>query len=348
MGSAVDPSRLPPVVPLSRTGTGLGRARALSALGQVGIPATNLHRVPSVTNEVWLTDDYVVRVNRDASMRLRREAVLSNVLPDGVQYPGVVQYGGEPGSDWLILPRVPGRPLSRWWPTMTEDDRRSAVRQVADRLRLVHATPCPRLDGLHDVPQLLDPAERGSHAVGRLLDALRRASSLPHVDAGIMSEASGFVLELADVLDPFDQKTLVHGDLTFENVLWDGEKVTAILDFEFARPGPPDLDLDVLLRFAALPHLHVAPDYEDQTRAEDYEALPWWLAEDYPELFAHPRQFDRTRLYSLAWDVREMLAYPPLGSQRSLHPFHPYRRIIRVLRGTSYLDKFNGKVVLEY
>lgn len=348
MGSLVDPSRPAPAVPVSRTGTGLGRARALGALAQVGIPATGLRRVASVTNEVWLTDDYVVRVNRDASMRLRREAVLSNVLPDGVGYPGVVQYGGEPGSDWLVMPRVPGLPLSRSWPTMSEETRRRAVREVVERLRLVHETPCPRLDGLHDAPQLLDPAELGRHAVGRLLEALQRAGRLPHVDAGIMVEAAELVRDLADVLDPFDEQSIVHGDLTFENVLWDGEKVTAILDFEFARPGPPDLDLDVLLRFAALPHLHVAPDYEDQTKAEDYQQVPWWLAEDYPELFAHDRQFDRVRLYSLAWDVRELLAFPPLGSQRSLHPFHPYRRIIRVLRGTSYLDKFNGKVVLDY
>lgn len=348
MRCLVDPSRPAPAVPLSRAGTGLGRARALAALAQVGISAQGLERVPSVTNEVWLTAEYVVRVNRDASMRLRREAVLSNVLPDGVGYPGVVQYGGEPGSDWLIMPRVPGRPLSRWWPTMSEGRRREAVRQIADRLRLVHETGCPRLDGLHDAPQLLDPAEHGVHAVGRLLDAMQRAGRLPHVDAGIMAEAAGLVCDLAPALDPFDQQTIVHGDLTFENVLWDGERVTALLDFEFARPGPPDLDLDVLLRFAALPSLHVASDYEDQTRSEDYESVPWWLAEDYPELFAHERQFDRVRIYSLAWDVRELLAFPPLGSQRSLHPHHPYRRLVKVLRGTSYLDRFNGKTVIEY
>ena len=348
METTVDTSRPLPAVPASRAGTGLGRARALQALAQVGVRAREIERVPSVTNEVWLTDEYVVRVNRDASMRLRREAVLSTVLPDGVGYPGVVQYGGEVGSDWLVMPRIPGRPLSRWWPTMPEERRREAVKQIAERLRLVHGTVCPRLDGLHDAPQLLDPADRGRLAVARLLDALDKAGRLQHVDAGIMTEAADLVRGLAPALDPFNHQTIVHGDLTFENVLWDGEKVTAILDFEFARPGPPDLDLDVILRFAALPSLHVASDYEAETRAEDYQSLPWWLAEDYPELFANPRQFDRVRIYSLAWDVRELLAFPPMASRHSLHPHHPYQRIVRLLRGTSYLDRFNGKVVIEY
>ena len=36
-------------------------------------------------------------------------------------------------------------------------------------------------------------------------------------------------------LDPFEATTLIHGDLHFQNVLWDGRNVTALLDLEFAR-----------------------------------------------------------------------------------------------------------------
>lgn len=183
--------------------------------------------------------------------------------------------------------------------------------------------------------------------MARLVDATRRAGRLDHVDASLMGDVSSLVRDTAGALDPFDATTVVHGDLSFENVLWDKDHVTALLDFEFARPGPPDLDLDVLLRFAALPHLHVAADYEAQTRAADYANVPWWLAEAYPELFAHPRQFDRVRLYSLAWDVRELLAFPPSEPLTRLHRDHPYQRLVRVLRGTSYLDRFNGASVME-
>src|SRR5690606_7124930 len=112
--------------------------------------------------------------------------------------------------------------------------------------------------------------------------------------------------------------------------------------------GPSDPDLDVLLRFCALPHLHVAPDYEAVTNATDYADVPWWLSEDYPELFSHPRQFDRVRLYSLAWDVHELLMFPPTESVRDLHRQHPYRRMVQLLRGTSYLDRFNGSDLLDY
>ena len=341
----MDPARIAPLT--APMATGLGRARALRALSEVGIPSAGLQRADSVTNEVWLTADHVVRVNRDASLRLHREAVLSQALPASVGYPELIQHGGEVGSDWLVVRRRPGVPLSRAWPSLDTDQRRDAVHQLAARLRVVHQTECPNLDGLRDVPQLLDPAPTGRVATARLGDALRRARDLEHVDGALMDDLGDLVRATADALDPFDATTIVHGDLTFENVLWEAGQVTAILDFEFARPGPPDLDLDVLLRFAALPHLHVAADYEAQTHAADYAQVPWWMAEVYPELFAHPRQFDRVRLFSIAWDVHELLAFPPTASLPRLHRDHAYPRLVRLLRGTSYLDRFNGASILD-
>ncbi len=331
-----------------RMETGLGRARAMRALAEVGASSAGLTRADSVTNEVWLTEQHAVRVNRDASSRLAREAVLTRSLPRKVGYPPLVHCGGNPGEDWLVAQRAPGRPLSRCWPTMTSGSRREAVGQLADRLRAIHATPCPRLDSLFEAPQLLDRARTGKEAVAPLLRGVAHAAELADVDPGLMGDVAVHVEAHAHVLDPFDDATLIHGDLSFENLLWDGGQITAVLDFEFSRPGPPDLDLDVLLRFVALPHLHVAADYESETRAVDYAEVPWWLAEEYPELFSHPNQFERMRLYSLAWDVRELLAFPPTRPLRELHRHHPYRRLADVLRGTSYLDFLNGDLVLDY
>ena len=182
----------------------------------------------------------------------------------------------------------------------------------------------------------------------RLLNAIQKASSLPNVDGTLMADLTDLVRGTADALDPFDATTIVHGDLTFENILWDGTAVTALLDFEYARPGPPDLDLDVLMRFCALPHLHVAPDYEHLTKAEDYAEVPWWMAEDYPDLFAHPRQFERVKLYSIAWDVRELMEFPPHDALQRLHKHHPYQRLSQTLRGIHYLDQFNGQASVHY
>jgi hypothetical protein len=99
---------------------------------------------------------------------------------------------------------------------------------------------------------------------------------LPFVDAGIVDALDAMVDDLAPAIMPFTDTTLVHGDLTFENILWDGRRITSILDFEWCRGAPRDVDLDVLLRMCAFPFLHVAADYEKQTRAADYRRRGGW------------------------------------------------------------------------
>jgi hygromycin-B 7''-O-kinase len=311
--------------------------RALqSAFLDIDMP---LRRASSVTNEVWIADEYVIRVNRRLDPRLRREAYLAPFLPPEVRYPEIVAYGGKPGSDWLILKRVPGEVLARCWPSMTPLERREATHQLAAALRALHQTPAP--PDLPDIdstaPQLL--SNRTFSPVMPLLVAIDRLRELPHMDTGLLDRAEAMVAEHARDLTPFDATTLVHGDLTFENVLWDGKKISALLDFEWARPGPADLDLDVLLRFCALPQLHVAEDYEHLTHAEDYRDVPWWLADDYPELFQFPNQFDRVRLYAIAYDVRDLLLHPPTEPVGNLSQHHAYHRLENTVNGTSYLNR---------
>jgi len=320
------------------TWSGLELARAKHALEAAGLDSqVALTRASSVTNEVWLSTEYVIRVNRRPDKRLWREAKLGPQLPAAVAYPEVVGYGTGIGFDWLVARRCDGNVLSRCWPTMSPAQQRLAVRQLAFMLRSLHETPVP--GGLGDVNELDSPqllrGGQGVAPVSPLLDALARAGALPNVDPSLLHELADFVRANSSAIEPFDTGTLIHGDLTFENVLWNGERVTALIDFEWARPAPRDLELDVLLRFCAYPYLHVAEDYMDQTVAEAYEDVPAWLAEDYPQLFAAPRLLDRLRIYAIAFEVRQVLMHPPLAASSRHHPMH---RLVRLLTRRSYLD----------
>ncbi|HEV8295674.1 MAG TPA: phosphotransferase [Acidimicrobiales bacterium] len=314
----------------------LAQLRAMQALDAAGLPRpARLEPASSVTNEVWLAGDVVVRINRGADGRLRREAALAKYLPPDLGYPGVVAYGGRQGSDWLIVRRVPGTVLSRHWPSMPAADRRAAICQLARKLRALHATRTPRGLPPIDSPQLLEP---GALAPAQpLFGALERATRVPNVDRSLVHALTGLVYEYAPALLPFSDSTLVHGDLTFENVLWDGRSITAVLDFEWSRGAPRDVDLDVFLRMCAFPFLHVAADYEHVTRPGDYVDVPRWLAEEYPDLFTAPRLFERLVVYSIAYDVRELLAHPPRDTARNLSPYHPLNRLLNAARGSSHL-----------
>jgi aminoglycoside phosphotransferase (APT) family kinase protein len=324
----------------SSTSSGLAVLRAKHALRAAGLETeVELTRASSVTNEVWLTPQYAIRVNRRPDHRLRREARLGPRLPPEVHYPEIVAYGTGTGFDWLVVRRQPGNVLSRCWTTMAPAQRRVAVRQLAFMLRSLHATTASV--ALDDVgaPQLLQGGQ-GQSPTAPLMDGLQRARSLPNVDTGLIDALIELVRRTARALEPFDVPTLIHGDLTFENVLWDGEKVTALIDFEWSRAAPADVDLDVLLRFCAYPALHVADDYAAQTKAEDYEDVPWWLREDYPQLFSFPHAVDRLRLFAIAFDMRQLLTSPPDAPAHALPPEHELNRLARLVARRSYLDHF--------
>jgi hygromycin-B 7''-O-kinase len=322
------------------TSSGLALARARRALGGAGLdPATPLRRVSSVSNEVWLTEDAVIRVNRRADHRLSREAALAPHLPPEVGYPEVIASGCGDGYDWLVTRRLQGLVLSRCWPGLSPVERRTAVNQLGRALAALHSTTAPT-----DLEPIAGPQGLREHgggpAVGPLLERLDRARCLAHVDRGLVHDLAAYVTATAPVLEPFDSETLVHGDVTFENVLWDGERITALLDFEYARVAPADLDLDVLLRFCSFPFLHVAEDYEADTLAADYVSVPWWLNEVYPTLFAFPHQLERIRLYAIGFDVARLLEEPPVAPAAQLSPHHPLNRLISLARHRSYLDRY--------
>jgi aminoglycoside phosphotransferase len=320
------------------TGSTLAEIRARTALRGAGLdPSTPIERVSSVTNEVWLTPTHAIRVNRRASNRLYREALVAAALPPEVGYPTVVAHGGGRGEDWLVAERVAGEPLAHVWPVLCDTDRLRAVEQLANRLAHLHATLAPPdLPPIENAPQLLEVG--AADPTGPVVAALHQAMTLPHVDPVMLANAVDVVMDLATVLVPFESATLVHGDVTFENVLWHEGQITALLDVEWARPGPRDLDLDILLRCSAYPQLHVGDEHVGRTRTEDYAEVPWWLAQAYPALFEYPRQIDRVRMYSIAYDVRDLLASPPQAAPRHLPELHAYHRLQRVIERKSYID----------
>jgi aminoglycoside phosphotransferase (APT) family kinase protein len=317
----------------------MAMARARHALAKAGLdPSVELHPLSSVTNEVWAAGRHIVRVNRHPVPRLWREATLATtLLSAGVGCPPIVAYGGLVGADWMITERLPGQVLSRCWPAMSRDDRRSAIRQLAERLQQLHAYVLG--ESLPEVatPQLL-ASSAGPGSVDRLMSGLDAAQDLDHVDPVLILRAKTLVRENLAALDPVPAETLIHGDIHFENILWDGERITGLLDFEWARTAAPDLELDVFLRFCAFPFLHVAEDYEQVTLPADYADVPRWLAEDYPALFTHPRLRDRLRVYSIAYDLRELLMDPPDRSVDLLSHLHPYHRLADTVEGRGHID----------
>ncbi|MDH3707244.1 MAG: hypothetical protein OES57_14335, partial [Acidimicrobiia bacterium] len=69
-------------------------------------------------------------------------------------------------------------------------------------------------------------------------------------------------------------------------------------------------------------------------------ALPRQIEAAYPELFAHPGLFGRLLVYSIGFDTRELLRFPPTRPVNELGPSHPLIRLRNTAEGTSHLHGF--------
>lgn len=131
---------------------------------------------------------------------------------------------------------------------------------------------------------------------------------------------------------------LVHGDLHFDNLLWDGAAISAVLDWEYAGLATVDRELHLLLLFCAHPHLFVAEEPESLTRPELYRQVPIQLREAYPELFASPALVQRLTFRSIAYDLRQLARYPARGAVAPWHPLGRLRATVAERGLASLLD----------
>lgn len=312
------------------------RFRALvraGALDPVGEPEL----VTSYSNDAWYVrsasaGDVVLRVcwigDRE---RLLREAAVGRALPVEVGYPEVLASGaltvdGE-AITWMTSRRLSGASLRTVWPELAAQQRDRALREVVAPLRALHGwrppgevaarlgAPTPSAD-----PQTII----GSTIVPLPLDRVRHlvAPAADHAPEHrtVIAEAWSWVVDHADLLprldDPADVVT--HGDLHLDNIWWDGERVTGLLDLEWARWGPAWLDL-VSVRDNAL---------ADDDFSEPHARLLDTLRARAPELEV-PDLGRRLTVVELAFQLRQILVWPPPGPDPATD--HPVRLLQRLL-----------------
>jgi Phosphotransferase enzyme family len=120
---------------------------------------------------------------------------------------------------------------------------------------------------------------------------------------------------------------VLQGDCFLGNVLVHDGHVSALIDFEFSRMGPPDLELISVVR---------ALDAERPPRSSGPPLLAW-PAEDYPELLAVPDLVSRRWQYALTYTIRQTIFWPLIfwppdrAEADGLEVTHPLRTLRRLI-----------------
>lgn len=286
--------------------------------------------LPSDSNDAWKIGDLVLRVCwRGDRTRLRREALILEQLPDEVPHVRLADAGVNDDLTWMLTHWAPGTMLSHVWSDLDRTQQRTAAEQLGHALHALHAwKPSPEARAA----LAARPAQPGTDdvigadlnplPVDRALRLVEPAAHLQNVDQQSVVQLGEEIKRLRPI-DPLSNPTdwvVVHGDAHLNNVIWDGKRLVALLDYEWGRLGPPDLELQPLLQ------------YDDAT------ALIRSVVDAYPRIAAHPRFVERLWLYDLSATLRDLLVKAPLPATGDLPPWHPKRRLPIVLAGPGYIE----------
>lgn len=297
--------------------------------------------VTSHSNDTWLLDDHrqgrvVLRVCwRGDTERLLREGAVGADLPLAVGYPTVLGFGRVPGDvdlTWTLTRRLDGMSLADAWPTLDDATRRDASRQIALALRSLHGwrpsgSVCTAL-----VPTPLGARPSPAEVIGRAMnplpdglpvlveDARRRGA-----DGQVLDEALRLLETDADLMPRFDRPSdahVIHADVHVSNVWWDGQRVSALLDFEWVRLGP---------RYVDLARIKDNADLDELAGLTEHPTLLGYMREDYPELFDVDRLAARLRLLQVAYTVRDLCLEDLPVDEATTPVDHPMRSVRRLL-----------------
>jgi len=302
--------------------------------------------VVSYSNDTWLLDDRrlgptVLRIGwRGDVHRLVREAAVAQFGPAELGYPQLLSSGGATANGaplrWTLTRRLTGQPVDEVWPALSPSARRAAVDRLARMLRALHdwhpsadvarlisQRPCLDLTAADSIVG----ADNNPLPLARAHALAAHAGALRFVDPGVVRAAVDAIDELAELEPTLDDPSatgLTHGDVHLNNLWWDGSSVRALLDLEWTRFAPRDLELERLADNA---------DADVREGLDVYPQVLRWLLADYPQLVDVPRMPERLRLYSLTHALRHVFAWPPSAPEAELAPDHPLVRLRRLVSG---------------
>jgi len=247
---------------------------------------------PGASNDIWIGESTVLRVCwRGNTERLSIEAQLGSELPAAVRYPRTVAWGRKDSLVWQVQAKIDAVSLDKTFSSHSKESLQRMVSQLAGIYRSLHEW---------DVPQSVRLLLQSKSAMQR--DNPKTQLVLLPIEFGytVLEEIQGLrwfpedlyvttLRRLDDLsqLDPFLSQTeaisMIHCDASPSNILERGGQVVSLLDFEWARLGPIDMELLIWLHMAR---------FADST-SNPFPPIFQWLKKDYPELFAAPNSRER-------------------------------------------------------
>jgi aminoglycoside phosphotransferase (APT) family kinase protein len=205
----------------------------------------------SLTGTTELPDEVIVRKDRPVGVLQTRAIDEFGVLQ------AVSAHGGVPvpqpffadelddalgGGTMLVMQRVTGAKAGEYFPDLAAptENRRALGEQFASALAHLHQLP---LRELADTGLDIDAAVTEATITASVEGMSSRIAELSGPPIAAVPMASQWLLDHVGDVVPAGELCLLQGDVGLHNMLVDGERLTALVDWEAATIGPPGREL---------------------------------------------------------------------------------------------------------
>jgi hygromycin-B 7''-O-kinase len=263
-----------------------------------GIPCRDIQALSGgQVNAVFEVDGkWVLRIGarEDAGQRLQRETILLRSLAGRLPVANVLAFGEEQGFFYQVQEFMPGQKLYAIWKDLSTGEQDSIAAQLAGSLKILHSASFSDFsEGRPDSGHYATWSDYLSAVFYETVEEIRGLNI--RMTPGLIETAVEYFEEHKHVLQD-GVPTLVHSDMTLVNILAENGKVTAILDFEFARQAPADYELLAIEAFCLYPNDWAEAENEVFCTADFANFIPL-MRKHYPELFVVPNLRERVNIY---------------------------------------------------
>ena len=234
------------------------------------------------TNTIYSVEGYIIRICTDLKNEERfiteinfyKENKDNDGIPKLYSYDitkSIVPYYYE------IIEKVSGETLYELWYKLSNIERKKVVIKIINILKSFHLK---KFDG-YDFIEVLK---------AKILNLKDKCN--------LDDELFNDLIEICDSYFKENRFGLIHGDLHFDNFMFDGANLH-LLDFERCMIAPIDYDFRIFSRYDSEPYLWASAKTDMLTVESDYKDLMSMFLENYQELKEIPYINERLEFYSI-------------------------------------------------
>ena len=246
-------------------------------------------------------DDLALKIEEDLDVTRHQPDLVARGIEAGAKLPRIVAHGNVGGKNYLLMDRVSGKKLSEGWLGFSERQKERFLGQLVEQMRILHSVrfekySTQRPKEFDTFLEAVDWQTDFGSVSTETLTAETRAN---------LALLTTFYEDNKNLLSDSDPPVFVHNDLHLENILYEGDDITGLIDFDFSRQAPKDYELWMFVSFFSNPAYFVEEkleaawsQYECREDLKTFKRL-------YSELFSREDVLTRIRVISstIFWGI---------------------------------------------